>query len=381
MEREIDLGEIADLIIEQFTSVSALYLFGSRVYNTGSIRSDIDILVRTTEYIQPAKLRSFINEYCSALDLFIIDGKKAVSVQNESFVEGISFENLVSSLNAEKFWDKERGRLEIKASWKQLVRTDIEYLPTCLPNAIYSNEETVDVGKLTLYEIIKSLTTSQTKAIISTIIMVLIGVFSLGLWVGTTFSSKNENVLRNESSHKNTVRKDNSISLKEYQKLNIIRAEISGSEFDRKRVEKSIAVLLDESKRTEAFNLMQECTNLVNYKEPYFFEKKNYKENIAVNAIRICSKAVEKNKDDLFMSFLLSVAYLKNHDYNDFISKLTETAELGDKTSQRKLGILYLTGNFVKKDINIAQKWLFEAAENGDNPAKEIIDEKYYEVR
>jgi predicted nucleotidyltransferase len=372
MEEEIDLGEIADLLTKQFTSISALYLFGSRVYGTGSTRSDIDVLVETTSNIKPADMRRFINKHCKALDLFIIDNGKAISVQNESYVEETNLQELLTSLKAQKFWQKNRGRIEIKANWKQKIRNDIDFIPSCLPHIPDKKQVNINPSNLTLNEILKSLTTPQLYAIISVIVFVLMSTFGGGYWLASEINHIQTNHVSKQS---------NKLNYKEIQKIQIEKAEIIGTEFDEKRAKLNLEIELDPTKRTEGYIQQEECINLVNYQEPYFLEKKDYKEKIANNSIKTCKKAIEYNKNDLYFSFLLSIAYHKNQDYNSCISQLTKTAKLGEKISQRKLGILYLTGNLVEKDTKLAKTWLKKAAENGDKAAKDIIDNDYYEIK
>lgn len=372
MEEEIDLGEIADLLTKQFTSISALYLFGSRVYGTGSTRSDIDILVETTNNIKPANMRKFIKEHCEALDLFIIDNGKAISVQNESYVEEDNLQELLTSLKAQKFWQKDRGRLEIKANWKQKIRTDIDFKASCLPFIPENKKVNIDASTLAFTEILKSLTTPQITAIAGTIIVILISTFSGGYWLGSNINNGKSN---------NLYEQNNKLNYKEIQKLKIEKAEIVGAKFDEKRATLDLEMKLHPSKRTEEYLWQEKCINLIDYQEPYFLEKKDYKEKMADNSIQTCKKAIEYNKNNLYFSFLLSIAYHKNQDYDKCISQLSKTAKLGEKISQRKLGILYLTGNLVEKDINLSRKWLKKAAENGDKPAKDIIDNNYYEIK
>lgn len=372
MEEEVDLGEIADLLTKQFTSISALYLFGSRVYGTGSMRSDIDVLVETTSNIKPADMRKFIDEHCKALDLFIINNGKAISVQNESYVEEDNLQELLTSLKAQKFWQKDRGRIEIKAKWKQKIRNDIDFIPSCLPYVSDKKQKNINPSNLTFIEILKSLTTPQLYKITSAIVVVLIGTFSGGYWLASQI---------NHNTPDNISKQSNKLNYKDIQKIQIENAEIIGAEFDAKRDKLNLEMELDPAKKTEEYLWQEKCINLVNYQESYFLEKKDYKEKIANDSIQACKKAIEYNNSDLYFSFLLSIAYHKNQDYNNCISQLTKTAELGEKISQRKLGILYLTGNLLEKDTRIAKIWFKKAAENGDKAAKNIIDNNYFEVK
>jgi len=184
MEELIDLGDIADAVSERFPNINSLYLFGSRAFGTGSPRSDIDILVEFDGHIRPADLRDFTSSECDALDLFLIEGGKAVSSQNESYVESDNLQSLVATLKAKKFWDKQNGRLQIDIPWKQRVRTDITFVPSQL-----------DPEKLTLGQIFKAFTVKQIIAFLTSIIVGLCAAFGGGYWIGTnTVVLKDEKV-------------------------------------------------------------------------------------------------------------------------------------------------------------------------------------------
>ena len=202
--------------------------------------------------------------------------------------------------------------------------------------------------------------------------MVLIGTFGGGYWLASNINNIKSNNLDEQNKKQN---------YKEIQKLKIEKAEIVGTDFDKKRATLDLDMQLNPTKQTEEYMWQKKCIDLVDYQEPYFLEKKDYKEKIANNSIQTCEKAIEYSKNDLYFSFLLSIAYHKNQDYDKCVFQLTETAKLGEKNSQRKLGILYLTGNLVEKDMNLARKWLKKAAENGDKPAKNIVDNNYYEIK
>jgi len=212
MEELIDLGDIADAISERFPNIKGLYLFGSRAFGTGSPRSDIDILVEFDEHLRPADLRDFTSKECDALDLFLIEGGKAASSQNESYVESHSLQSLVVMLNAKKFWDKDNGRLQIDIPWKHRVRTDVAFIPSALPMRPEENqEEKIDLDKLTIGQIFKSFTVKQIFGFVSVVIVILVSVFSGGYWVGTnTIVLKDEKINSdsNQTSEPNRVAGD-----------------------------------------------------------------------------------------------------------------------------------------------------------------------------
>lgn len=115
MKQAYDLRELTDKLTKAFPQIAGLYLFGSRRYRTGSPRSDVDILVELQEasHLRPQELRAFSREYCRALDLFVAEGGKAVSCANESHVRATSFGELVTRLEAVRFWNWSEGLLAI----------------------------------------------------------------------------------------------------------------------------------------------------------------------------------------------------------------------------------------------------------------------------
>jgi len=129
-----DLGQLADAIGDAHPEIEALYLFGSRRYQTKSVRSDVDILVVTNGYVKPADLRDFSEQYCTALDLFIVRDGRATSCQNESFIEAGSTSELIRQLDAIRFWQRNVGRIQAKISWTIELRDDVTYMMTALPN-------------------------------------------------------------------------------------------------------------------------------------------------------------------------------------------------------------------------------------------------------
>jgi len=186
MEELIDLGDIADSVSKKFPNIKGLYLFGSRAFGTGSPRSDIDILVEFDGHIRPADLRDFTSFECEALDLFLVEGGKAISSQNESYIESDDITGLISTLNAKKFWDKESGRLQLDIPWKQRVRTDVTFIPSALPMRPEPHSaDQIDLEKLTLGMLFKAFTVKQITAFTFIVAALLGATFSGGYWVGT----------------------------------------------------------------------------------------------------------------------------------------------------------------------------------------------------
>ena len=109
---EIDLRAAISVLTRKFPAIESIHIFGSRRYKTDSIRSDIDLLITTTERIKPVDLREHILERCTALDLFMLEGNKATSIANESFIEDESSEALIDRLGALKLFDRDLGMLD-----------------------------------------------------------------------------------------------------------------------------------------------------------------------------------------------------------------------------------------------------------------------------
>jgi hypothetical protein len=134
MKEAYDLRTLTVELTKSFPEIEALYLFGSRRYRTGSLRSDVDILVELREgsHIRPQELRAFSAEHCRALDLFVAEGGKAVSCANESYVRATSFGELVKRLEAVCFWNRSNGILPADLDWKFEVPIGIDFKQTAM---------------------------------------------------------------------------------------------------------------------------------------------------------------------------------------------------------------------------------------------------------
>ncbi|MBN1838973.1 MAG: sel1 repeat family protein [Campylobacterales bacterium] len=157
-------------------------------------------------------------------------------------------------------------------------------------------------------------------------------------------------------------------------KQQVSTIETHNAEFDEEKAREDIETLLDSSKITIAYQWKTKCEKLVKYSESYPLIIKKYKENQAEKTVETCIKAKEFNLDNLKYSFLLAIAYHRNQEYSMTIQILNELANNNYSIAQRKLGIMYLFGNLVQKDIKKAENWLIKSAENGDKAAQEILD-------
>ncbi len=130
-----DLEVIIKILAGKFSEIDSIYLFGSRGYETGSTRSDIDILLTTNARIQPAKLRDFTLEHSTALDLFLLEDGKAISVANESFLQAKDNDELIRRVDAVLLYDKDNGSsAELTRRKKIEVDKRINHQLTSLPN-------------------------------------------------------------------------------------------------------------------------------------------------------------------------------------------------------------------------------------------------------
>ena len=130
-----DLEAIVKLIAGKFIEIESVYLFGSRRFETGSSRSDIDILLELNKPIKPSKLRDFTLEHSTALDLFILENGRATSVANDSYIQSDNDKKLIKSVNAILLYDKTNGVSAELAKRKEVeVDKRINHELTSLPN-------------------------------------------------------------------------------------------------------------------------------------------------------------------------------------------------------------------------------------------------------
>lgn len=133
-------------------------------------------------HIRPADLRSFSNRTCRALDLFLVNGSRATSCQNESFIEADSSEELVELLRAVPFWSREKGRLHADIDWTFTLLDDVSYKPTALPNTSASPVQSP--ASWTVRELLAALTAPELWKLVAAAATLLAAAFSAGYWVG-----------------------------------------------------------------------------------------------------------------------------------------------------------------------------------------------------
>ena len=135
MEDIYDLEAAIITLAGTFKEIETIYLFGSRRFDTKSSRSDVDILLVISESVKPAKLREFILNHSTALDLFILDNGKATSVANESYIEAENNTDLIKTLNAVMLFDRSSGKTAELSKRKQIeIDKRVKHELTSLPN-------------------------------------------------------------------------------------------------------------------------------------------------------------------------------------------------------------------------------------------------------
>jgi len=112
--RETNKHNLKQLLAELVKSqpgVEEIYLFGSRAYNTGSLRSDCDLLVRISaeRLARSSDFRDFSIQQCPALDFFLCAEARATSCSNDSYVYATTFQELITKLDAVKLWTRASG--------------------------------------------------------------------------------------------------------------------------------------------------------------------------------------------------------------------------------------------------------------------------------
>jgi hypothetical protein len=172
------------------------------------------------------------------------------------------------------------------------------------------------------------------------------------------------------------------------QKIALFRSKIdsiviANVEFDEKEAEEEIKHLLDLSKFNEETQLKgaspfvwaQRCKKDLKGCDHYDFSKKPYKEKLAPRIIKNCINAIKYNKDNPKYQYFLAVAYHKNQEYSKAIKSIKSAADKNSSFAQRELGVMYLRGDLLKKDRQMAKLYLLKAAENGDKPAQALINQ------
>lgn len=140
--KSYDLRALSVQLTKAVEGISQIYLFGSRRYKTRSLRSDIDLLVVPNEktHLKASDVREVAAALCPALDIFIVDGAKAVSVVNDSFVGADDLPALIGVLHAVLVWDKSGVVRDADVEWRVRLHESVTFVPTILPSRFFIAE-------------------------------------------------------------------------------------------------------------------------------------------------------------------------------------------------------------------------------------------------
>lgn len=134
--RRINLRELVYKISE-IDKIEEIYIFGSRGYETGSLRSDIDILVYTPNGLRRDEVMPIMEEE-EALDIFkTINKTEAESFANDSCLKR---DDIVADLDAKLLWSRTNGESTLLERYKEImVLRDIDFKMSYMP--MYSDAE------------------------------------------------------------------------------------------------------------------------------------------------------------------------------------------------------------------------------------------------
>lgn len=137
-----DLKEIIYSITSHHSEIDGIYLFGSRAYNTGSLRSDIDLLAKTNSPIPFPNINEWLHKEFPPVDLFIMYGSdNAISVINGSCLQRRTERSLVYQLDAIELWTSEHGFNENFQFWKQKSLSNFNFQMSIISGAQVESEE------------------------------------------------------------------------------------------------------------------------------------------------------------------------------------------------------------------------------------------------
>ncbi len=153
MTRTIDLKSEINKLINKYKQISAIYIFGSRAYNTGSLRSDIDLLIVAREHIH-LHYEQIVD---SAIDLFLTVDKKIVTNSlNGSFLtlRNNEFTDIIKQIDAKLLWDSKSGfeQKNIDDYGEQKIRIGVDFKPSILPNKSNIDDEYLAIQRYLDYE-------------------------------------------------------------------------------------------------------------------------------------------------------------------------------------------------------------------------------------
>lgn len=199
---EIDLGNISEKLIEKFPQIEKIHLFGSRRYGTNSTRSDIDLLIEFSAHVKQKDILEFCDDLCPALDIFKLENGKAISFQNDSFIQFQNKSELLQNLNAVEIWNNKEGRLKADIKWSVEIDPRASYPPTSLPNRDTSEAEILNYNpsEITICQLVKLFGNLKTGQLSSLIVALFLIGGSIITW-GNRHQANTNAVITNQASN------------------------------------------------------------------------------------------------------------------------------------------------------------------------------------
>lgn len=141
-----NLQEIINEIVNNHDEIEEIYLFGSRGYKTGCMRSDIDLLAITSKPITLSAINEWLPLMFPPVDLFIsYDNTTAISSANGSYISKRGDISLVEQLDGICLWKKGEDFNKEFTDWEQKTLSDIDFKMSILPSAtINTQTQTVE---------------------------------------------------------------------------------------------------------------------------------------------------------------------------------------------------------------------------------------------
>lgn len=193
-----NLRDIINSLIEKYSEINQIFLFGSRAYRTESYRSDIDLLAICKEPIAIADINSWLHDEYPPVDLFLsTDSITAYSVVNGSKIFYRSdnkkgFKDLIDQIDAISLWDLKDGFNNSFDLWEMRTLIGTEFIMSVIPkNAIRDDVYIFDLFLKDLeYSGIKPFFSGYNHKQITNSILDII---ECGLTIPTEYSKKAKN--------------------------------------------------------------------------------------------------------------------------------------------------------------------------------------------
>ena len=107
--RTVDLKSIVERLTAEFENINEVYIFGSRRFQTGSVRSDIDLLLISDDDGLDYQLPKQVRKLEPFVDAFQAVGGTAISYVNHSQIRADSRADLLQKLDAVLLWARASG--------------------------------------------------------------------------------------------------------------------------------------------------------------------------------------------------------------------------------------------------------------------------------